>query len=77
MVIVIYPFIGYWDSVFFNIISLRKWFNNRAKNEALLEMIQSLQANSKQLANRINIIENQKLTDLKINAIEKGREGSR
>ena len=60
MVIVTHPFISYWDSVFFHITSLRKWFDNRAKNEALLETIQSLQTNNEQLADRINTIENQK-----------------
>lgn len=29
----------------FHIISLRKWFDTRAKNEALLEVIRSLQTN--------------------------------
>ena len=71
MVIVIHPFL-YWDSVvFLHIISLRKWFDNRTKNETLLEMIQSLQTNNEQLADRINTIENQKLPE-KINTIEKG-----
>ena len=52
----------YWIlglSFFLHIISLRKWFDNRAKNEALLEMIQSLQTNNEQLTDRINAIKNQ------------------
>ena len=40
-------------SFVFHIISLRSWFGNRAKNEALLEMIQSLQTNNKQLVEKV------------------------
>ena len=40
MVLVIHPFIGYWDSVFFSYYILKKMVDNRAKNEALLEKTQ-------------------------------------
>ena len=57
MVIVICPFIGYWDSVLFlHMIFLRK-------NEALLEMIQCLQTNNEQLDDRFNTIKNQKVSE--------------
>ena len=58
-------------SFFLHIISLRKWFDNKAKNEALLEIKQSLLTNNEQLADRIKTIENQKLPDKKNNTIEK------
>ena len=48
---------------FLHIISLRKWFDNRAKNETLLEIIWSLHTNNEQLADRINTIKNQKLPE--------------
>ncbi|XP_041911227.1 uncharacterized protein LOC121677222 [Arvicola amphibius] len=44
-------------SLVFHIISLRKWFNNRAKNETSLEMIQSLQTSNEQLVGKINTLE--------------------
>ena len=73
MVIVIHPFIGCIDtqclslelSFFLHIISLRKWFDNKAKNEALLKMIQSLQTKNEQLADSINAVESQTLTKRK------------
>ena len=52
----------YWIlglSFFLYIVSLRKWFDNRAQNEALLEMIQFLQTNNEKLADRINTMDNQ------------------
>ena len=65
-----HPFIGYWDSFFLHIVSLEKWFDNRARNEALLEMMQSFQTNNEQLADRIKAIKNQKLHE-KNNTFEK------
>ena len=44
-------------SFVFHIISSRKWFDNRAKNEVLLEMIQSFQSNNGQLVEKINTTE--------------------
>ena len=38
-----------------HIFSLKTWFDNRAKNEALLEMIQSLQTDNDQLKGQIRI----------------------
>lgn len=36
-----------------HIMSLKKWFQNRVKNEINLEMVQSLWTNNKKLADRI------------------------
>ena len=40
-----------------HIISLKKWFDNRVKNEKLLEMIQFLQTGNEKLAERMHTIE--------------------
>ena len=77
----------YWIlglNIFLHTISLRIWFDNRAKNEALLEMTQSLQKSQltglipskiKSYLKKINTIEkgNINLTD-KIESMSKGTE---
>ena len=40
-----------------HIFSLKTWFDNRAKNEALLEMIQSLQTDNDQLKGKFSTLE--------------------
>ena len=45
-------------SLILHIISLKKGFDNRAKNERLLEMIQTLQTSNKNLGERIHTTEN-------------------
>ena len=44
-------------SFVFHIISIKQWFDNRAKNEAIWEIIQSLQANNGQSVEKINTME--------------------
>ena len=56
MIFLIHPFIWLGISYVFKIISLRKSFDNRVKDESLLDMIQSLQTNNEQLAKYINTI---------------------
>ena len=43
------------------ILFLKRCFDTRVRNEAILEMIQSLQTDNKQLADGIYTIKNQKL----------------
>lgn len=45
-------------SLVIHIIFLKKWPDNRAKNEKLMEMIQTLQRGNERLAERIHSIEN-------------------
>ena len=45
-------------SLIIHIISLKKRFDNRAKNERLLEMIQTLQTSNGKVAERIHTTEN-------------------
>lgn len=71
-----FPYIHLFDfgiSFVFHVILLRKWFDNRAKNEALLEMIQYVETNNEQLFEKTNTIEkdNIYLTD-KIQSMSKG-----
>lgn len=47
----------------FQIISLRKWYDIRAKNKALFENKQCLQTNNEQLTDKINTNENQKIAE--------------
>lgn len=52
-----------WGIIFvIHIIILRKWLNNRAKNEPLLEMIKSLQTDNDRLKGKFSTLEKDKIS---------------
>ena len=62
-------------SYLFQIIPLRKWYDNISKNQTLLEMIQSLQTNNEQLVEKINTLERDAINlTHKIQSMSKGTE---